>query len=492
MTAERRTAQSAGRRLRVRSSGPAAAIAAVASAALVGAAVFGFSATGLHDPRAAVTGDVPGVPGSVQAIAAPTPVAPRSPFVRRPAATPVGVGVVVPAPVGGQTRPTPQPGGQISRPVAPPTSAPTTPASRPTTPPSRPTTGPGRPTTSTPSTTHPSHPGRPSSPSSHGKPPTTPGRPSKPPTPTPTPTKQPPSSIVVPFTKQQVELAGDAVVERVSTSLEMLAGPMPQHRAAVKKVSRQLDKSMDSAVTQAMNTAANSALDDAVKASQAKASDGQIRMVAAVSFRTALPSALQSAVAPLVSDAVKHVVPRNTDAAAVVLVASSAAAAASPEVAQQSTSTVVQAVASSVTDGGDATTQRAALAPTASATASATADPSSPPTPSAPSASPSSSDPKVAADAGPHAATVQLASTSSAGRRAPSKAPARVDDKVRPHSRVQPEKRRPAQAKARAKAPVKGRPAAAVKHDHRAATHRGAHLASSDDEPRRAPGRHRR
>ncbi len=51
------------------------------------------------------------------------------------------------------------------------------------------------------------------------------------------------------FSKQQVEKAGDAVVSRVSTSLTMLAGPLPQNRAAAKKVSHQLDKSMDSAVT---------------------------------------------------------------------------------------------------------------------------------------------------------------------------------------------------------------------------------------------------
>jgi hypothetical protein len=467
MTAERRTARLAGRTLSVRSSGPAAAIAAVSSAALVGAAVFGFGGTGLGGSGSAITGDVPGVPGSVQAIAAPSPTS--NPFVRRPVSNPSS-GVVA---IGSGSVGNPPAGGLAGRPVTAPTtapgssqtSAPRPPVAHPTGRHGRPTTKPTKPTTKPP------------------KPPT-----SKPPTPT--PSKTPPTSIVVAFSKQQVEKASDAVRTRVSYSLAVLAGPSPRDQAAVKKVSRQLDTTLDGAVTSAMNHAANTALGDAVKASEANASEGEIRFVAAVSFQRALPTALQESVTPVVTAAVAQVVPGKVDAPAVALVADSAAASASPDVAQQSTTTVVDAVTESVTDTGDTSGTRlvspsptSTAAPSPSSLLAASVSPSPSPSPS-----PTSSEGGSNQSSGDTSAAAASSSTQSSGRRARGpEGPSRGDgDKVRPEGRTDAERRRTTQTS------VKKRPArpgsTASTSGHRRG---GAHVASRDDEPRRAPGRHR-
>lgn len=461
MTAERRTARLAGRTLSVRSSGPAAAIAAVSSAALVGAAVFGFGATGLGGSGSAVTGDVPGVPGSVQAIAAPSPTS--NPFVRRPAINPSS-GVVA---IGSGSVGSPPGGGLVGRPVTAPTTAPgSTQTSAPKPPVSHPTGRHGRPTT------------KPTKPTS--KPTTKPT--TKPPTSKPpTPSKTPPTSIVVSFSKQQVDKASDAVRTRVSYSLAVLAGPSPRDQVAVKKVSHQLDKTLGGAVTSAMNDAANTALGDAVEASEAHASEAQIRFVAAVSFQRALPTALQASVTPVVTTAVAQISPGAVDPPVVAVIADSAALSASPDVARQSTTTVVDAVTESVTDTGDSArlvspSPTSTAAPSTSSLLAASVSPSP---------SPTSSDDGSSQSNGTTAAAAS-SSAQDAGRRAPApKGPSRGDgDKVRPRSRTEADTRRVTSARAK-KRPARAGASTTTRRS-------GAHLASrEDDGPRRAPGRHR-
>ncbi len=89
----------------------------------------------------------------------------------------------------------------------------------------------------------------------------------------------------------------------------------------------------------------------------------------------------------------------------------------------------------------------------------------------------------MAADtASPTASTT----TQDAGRRAPARnGSSRGDgDKVRPQSRADADKRRASKPSAKKAGPER---VVRTKAGRRA----GAHLASHDDEPRRAPGRHR-
>lgn len=323
--------------------------------------------------------------------------------------------------------------------------------------------------------------------------------------------------LVVEFSRKQVEKASDAVVGRVSESLLKIAGPDPDARFAVMKMSQRLDITLDAAVENAMNEAANTALGATLDASQQNASDGQLKAVAATSFQGALPSALMANVAPVVTSTVVSMVPDSPVSPAVDLVSGAAAASASGEVAQQSTSTVVKAVTDTVSDSSSAEDHGAAgLAPGALSTPTtpptttptpaltaapvAALEPSRPATASASSSTDSHTSTVRVADQTP-LSTGQPATAQQSGRRALTahKAPKPVDrEKARARGRAEADTRRttkPAAKKVAAKkAAVKKaavKKAAPVRTHDGAGKHRGAHAASREDTPRGAGGRHR-
>jgi hypothetical protein len=364
--------------LRVHAGGPAAAIAAVASLALVGAALLGFGTTGL---RAGQTRSELSLPAPVRALAGPTSRPSDSPSSAKSPTGTASSGTEGPNATADTTR---------------------NPGARPA---DLPTEGSGR--LLSPATTATATPDRP--PLSTGWP---------------SPSKQPPNSpqsptFDSPFTELDIVQAQRTVTQQVRAALRRVppqAQPASsgllsfQGRNSMAMLTRQTKAETEQAdaavlalrgrlhapVEAAMVSAASSSFDVAVSAKKTGVSDQRLRAAVRRSFNDGLPQAFDQKVLPVVQSAVTEIIPQLSQSPAMAFAVQSA----TTEVVQSTSQDVVLDVVGQVSEIDPTaapltptdTTSPTAPEPTTGSTDPVTTAPGTTPAPVQPTGTPSVAD----------------------------------------------------------------------------------------------------